>query len=80
MSDIGKLSKMNRAEFSRVLQNDAPENSEEWWAFHDANHYYEAAWHERQVKYGPNHDHAFRMKARRRYVKGCKLRDERLGE
>lgn len=67
--------KRTQREFCYDLMRSAPENSDEFWSFHRAAHYYEVA------ECHKNKDHAAhlaRMKAVRAYKKGWKLREKRI--
>lgn len=67
--------KRTQQEFCQDLMRNAPENSDEYWAFHRAAHYYEeAAFHKNKNRAA----HLARMKAVRAYKKGWKLRDSRI--
>jgi hypothetical protein len=67
--------KRSQKEFCQDLMRSSPENSDEYWAFHRAAHYYELA----EFHKNKNHEaHLARMKAVRAYKNGWKLRNERL--
>ncbi|MCQ8116122.1 hypothetical protein [Methylomonas rosea] len=66
--------KRSQKEFCQDLMRKAPENSDEYWAFHRAAHYYEEAeFHKNKNRAA----HLARMKAVRAYKKAWKLRYSR---
>ncbi|TAN46311.1 MAG: hypothetical protein EPN21_20755 [Methylococcaceae bacterium] len=66
--------KINKLQKSITLMRLSPENSEEYWEFHKAAHYYELATF---YKNNNANNHRARMTAIRAYKKGMTLKDKR---